>query len=442
MKLFYTQSKYMEKVQRLPSFAWILAITFVGLPLVKMGVGFLLFHYLVENMTILVSLLLYMLAYRTYKFTRNSLVLFIGVTYFYAAMLGLLHIMTYKGMNLIPEISANISTQYWLARRFMETIGVLLATYMGKKEISPTRLHLGFGFAFALVIASISLGIFPVCYVEGSGLTLFKKISEYAILAIGAATLFRLRREKSRLGVSYASYLGGSIAVGMAAELCFTLYINVFDLMNVAGHLLYFASSGFIGVFVIREGLDRPYQNIFTELYQRSIRDPLTGLFNRNGLGEMAEKMFERAKRIPAQFVLLFIDIDDFKKVNDIYGHPEGDLALNEFGKLLRGSFREYDIIARMGGDEFVVLLEEMNHAPANVIPEARLRSAVEAWTKGNARRAFLGVTIGQTSRAAGSEMSLEEMIALADAELVRRKSMKAGSMTGNGLSANLSSGA
>lgn len=415
----------MEKVQRLPTFAWILVVTFIGLPLVRVGVGFLPFHYLVENMTILVSLLLYMLAYRTYKFTKNSLVLFIGVAYFYAAMLGLLHTMTYKGMNLIPEVSANIPTQYWLARRYMETIGVFLATYIGARQISPLRLHIGFGFAFALIIASISLGIFPVSYVEGTGLTLFKKISEYAILIIAGATLLRLRKDRFKLELSYTRSLYGAIAVGMVAEFCFTLYSNVFDVMNVVGHLLYFASSGFIGVFVIREGLDRPYETIFTELYQRSIRDSLTGLFNRNGLGEMAEKMFERAKRIPASFVLYFLDIDNFKKVNDTYGHPEGDLALNEFGNLLKASFREYDIIARVGGDEFVVLLEEMTTTPVASIPETRLVSAVEEWTKGNSRRAFMGVTMGQATRSAGSEMTLDEMIAIADAELVRKKKSK-----------------
>ncbi len=423
----------MSKKERLPGFAWILAVTFIGLPLVRIGVGYLPFHYLVENMTILVGLLLYVLAFKTYKFARNSTILFIGITYFYASVLGILHTMTYKGMNLIPGISSDFPTQYWIARRFMETIGVLLAISLGKKEISPFRLHVSFGIATSLIIAAISLGIFPSCYIDGSGLTPFKKVSEYLILAISVVTLWKLKREGRKLGSSYAKSLARAILVGMTAEFCFTLYLNVYDVFNVAGHVLYFASSGLIAVFVVNEGLERPYTSIFEDLYQRSIRDPLTGLFNRHGLGEMAGKIFERSARIPSGFTLLFMDIDNFKRVNDLYGHPEGDLALNEFGNILRAAFREYAIIARVGGDEFVVLVEDLDAPVADNPPESRLMAAVESWTTGNNRRSFLGLTIGRAYRAKGEGKSLEELIAVADAEVLKRKGSKiAGSTDGS----------
>jgi len=417
----------MEKVQKLPTFAWILVISFIVLPLVRIGVGYLPFHYLMENMTILVGLLLYILAYRTYKFARNPIILFIGITYFYASLLGILHTMTYKGMNLIPGITSDFPTQYWIARRFIETIGVLLATIIGKKEISPLRLHVSFGLITAILIAAISLGIFPSCYIDGSGLTPFKKISEYVILVISAITLVRLKRQIPNLGASYAKSLAGAILVGMVAEFCFTLYSSVYDTFNVIGHLLYFASNGLIAVFVINESLDKPYGTIFEEVYQRSIRDRLTGLFNRHGLEEMAGTVFKRAARIPSGFTLLFMDIDNFKRVNDLYGHPEGDLALIEFGKLLRESFREYDMIARVGGDEFVVLLEDMETPASSEVPESRLMSAVEGWAKGNPRRLVLGLTIGRAYRAKGDHASLDDMIAEADAELLRKKGSKTG---------------
>ncbi len=423
----------MEKKDRLSGFAWIITVAVIGLPIARISAGYLPFHYLVENMTILVGLLLYVLAVKTYKFAHNSTILFIGITYFYASALGILHTMTYKGMNLIPGISSDFPTQYWIARRFMETIGVLLAISLGRKALSPLRLHAGFGIATALIIAAISLGIFPSCYVEGLGLTPFKKISEYAILAISALTLWRLGRERQKLSSSYARSLGGAILVGMVAEFCFTLYLNVFDVFNVVGHLVYFASSGLIAVFVINEGLDKPYTTIFEDLYQRSIRDPLTGLFNRHGLGEMAEKTFSRSARIPVGFTLLFMDVDNFKQVNDLYGHPEGDLALNEFGNILRASFREYDIIARVGGDEFVVLIEDLDASAPSDACESRLLSAVEAWAKGNNRRSFLGLTIGRAYRARGEQTSLEDLIAAADAELVQRKGSKTAGFSGGG---------
>lgn len=416
----------MEKTERRPTFTWILVITFILLPLVRIGVGYLPFHYLMENLTILVGMLLYVLAYRTYRFSRNSIVLFIGITYFYASLLGIVHTMTYKGMNLIPGISSDFPTQYWIARRFMESLGILLATTVGKREVSPFRIHVGFGIATVLVIAAISFGIFPSCYVDGSGLTPFKKISEYLILAICAATLWRIKVEVALIGASYAKSLAGAILVGMAAEFCFTLYSTVFDIFNVVGHLLYFASSGLIAVFVINESLERPYSSIFETVYQRSIRDPLTGLFNRQGLGEMVGTIFKRAARMPAGFTLLYVDIDNFKKVNDLYGHPEGDLALNEFGKILRANFREYDIIARVGGDEFVALVEDMDSPESSNAPETRLAAAVEAWVKSNPRRSFLGLSVGRAYRAKNEQTSLDEMIAVADEQMLLQKNSKA----------------
>jgi diguanylate cyclase (GGDEF)-like protein/PAS domain S-box-containing protein len=88
--------------------------------------------------------------------------------------------------------------------------------------------------------------------------------------------------------------------------------------------------------------------------------DPLTGLANRTSLGPAFEQAVERARRRSARLASLFIDLDGFKQINDVYGHQAGDRFLVETGRRLRASVRASDLVARLGGDEFFAVLEDV----------------------------------------------------------------------------------
>ncbi|MFW6093683.1 MAG: sensor domain-containing diguanylate cyclase [Pseudomonadota bacterium] len=87
-----------------------------------------------------------------------------------------------------------------------------------------------------------------------------------------------------------------------------------------------------------------------------SFTDDLTGLYNRRGFMAIAKQTLRQAHRSSTPSLLLFLDMDDFKSINDDFGHPAGDRALKDVAVLLREVFRESDLVARLGGDEFVVL--------------------------------------------------------------------------------------
>lgn len=87
-----------------------------------------------------------------------------------------------------------------------------------------------------------------------------------------------------------------------------------------------------------------------------SIKDALTGLYNRRGFFTLAEQALKSAQRTGKEMILIFIDLDNMKTINDTLGHKEGDQALMATSNILKNTFRESDIIARLGGDEFVVL--------------------------------------------------------------------------------------
>jgi len=90
----------------------------------------------------------------------------------------------------------------------------------------------------------------------------------------------------------------------------------------------------------------------------KSMTDPLTGVYNRQALDEYLDEKVKRASRLGEEFALLMLDIDDFKKINDTYGHLIGDRVLMAFAGKCRQTIRSDDFLARYGGEEFVIILE------------------------------------------------------------------------------------
>ncbi|HEX8870503.1 MAG TPA: GGDEF domain-containing protein, partial [Lentzea sp.] len=102
--------------------------------------------------------------------------------------------------------------------------------------------------------------------------------------------------------------------------------------------------------------------------------DRLTGLLGRWGWDDQAPAMYRRAQRRWEQVALLMIDLDRFKKINDEYGHPAGDVVLTDVSEVLRTHTRSSDLVCRYGGDVFLVLLPRTTAGEATVVAERMLR--------------------------------------------------------------------
>lgn len=114
------------------------------------------------------------------------------------------------------------------------------------------------------------------------------------------------------------------------------------------------------------------------KLRDQSLRDPLTGLFNRRFFEESLDRELRRATRKKSSLALLFIDIDHFKKFNDSFGHDAGDMVLQEVAEVFREHFRSEDVVCRFGGEEFAVLLPDSGSTDAYRRAE-ELRAKVES---------------------------------------------------------------
>ena len=120
---------------------------------------------------------------------------------------------------------------------------------------------------------------------------------------------------------------------------------------------------------------------LLQQVRQLAIQDELTGLVNRRGFMLMADHLCSLADRKGTSISLVFIDVDRFKRVNDEFGHEEGDRALRELATLLLRTFRRSDVVARLGGDEFIVLLGDINSDGLRTVLK-RMRNNVAAFNQ------------------------------------------------------------
>ena len=116
------------------------------------------------------------------------------------------------------------------------------------------------------------------------------------------------------------------------------------------------------------------------ELYLLATFDNLTGLFNRRRFNEITAYELERSKRTGKPNSLILMDVDFFKQVNDTFGHDAGDHVLKEIAGLIRKNIRDLDVVARWGGEEFILLATETGRLDAVIVAE-RIRAAIEAET-------------------------------------------------------------
>ncbi len=157
---------------------------------------------------------------------------------------------------------------------------------------------------------------------------------------------------------------------------------------------------------------------------QLATLDPLTGVPNRRGFALVAEQSLRSCRRQRASMTLVYIDLDDFKEINDSYGHSEGDKALVRFAKRLRSSARDTDVVGRLGGDEFALLLVD---AAADQVEGvlARLREVVDAPGADAGSHYAIRFSHGVVAYDPDAHHSIEDMLVQSDARMYALKKSK-----------------
>ena len=151
-----------------------------------------------------------------------------------------------------------------------------------------------------------------------------------------------------------------------------------------------------------------------------SLTDELTDLYNRRRFFVLAEQYLKLAIRSKKRLLLFYLDMDDLKSINDRFGHNDGDQALIALGSILKKTFRESDIIARIGGDEFVVLLESTDENDEILI--TRLHENIKNYNAEVSQNYKLSVSVGVADFNPEHPVSIDELLSKADALMYAQK--------------------
>lgn len=228
--------------------------------------NYLLFHSLAELFSVVVAFGTFTVAWNTRRTLQNGYLLFLGLAMLFVGALDLVHTLAFRGMGIFPGQGANTATQLWVAARGVESLSFLVAPLLVASRIRTGAVIGGYALLTAAILAAVFGGFFPVCFVEGSGLTPFKIASEYVIIAILVAALHLLWSVRARFERDVFAALAFALTLTAAAEASFTLYSDITGLANLAGHLLKLAAFMLIYRALVATGIVRPFDLLFRTL--------------------------------------------------------------------------------------------------------------------------------------------------------------------------------
>jgi len=258
-------------------------LVFLGIYLTS-HYNYLLFHSLAEIFSIVVACGIFMIAWNSRRFLENNYLLFIGIAFLFVGGLDLIHTLAYKGMGVLHPYETNLSTQLWIAARYVQSLSLFIAPFFFGRKLKVNSVFLGYALATFLLLMSIFYwNIFPVCFVEGVGLTPFKKISEYIISLILLASIVLLLKNRKEFDANVLKWIVCSLILTIISELSFTFYIDAYGLSNLIGHIFKILSFYFIYKAIIETGLSKPYILLFRDLKQSEER--FRNIFEQSPIG-------------------------------------------------------------------------------------------------------------------------------------------------------------
>ncbi|OHD19766.1 MAG: hypothetical protein A2086_10435 [Spirochaetes bacterium GWD1_27_9] len=232
-------------------------------------VNYLLFHTISEGFSIIISFMIFLIAYLAKENTDEPNLTFLGLSYLSIGIIDLLHTLSYKGMAIFTDYQF-YANQLWIVARYMESLSLLVFVFLYYLNIKKINLLLVSVIYFIITILSILSiyywKIFPICFVENHGQTLFKIISEYIIIGILllSSILFLLKKNHIVKHLFYNILL--SIIATIISEFCFTLYISNYGTPNFIGHIFKIISFYYIYKSIVVIGIKEPYNLLYNKL--------------------------------------------------------------------------------------------------------------------------------------------------------------------------------
>lgn len=284
---------------------------------------------------------------------------------------------------LVPETGSEQRTSWLHGVRTVYLVTAiclvlpLLATWRlsGRAKPDPAIRLVQFFAPLGFVIFTVALAVIDQ--------SVTPNITPYVLGSLGVSLLFLLRPVEALVlfAVSYGAFFFGLSLTQADPTLLLTNRANGFGatlLALVFSIVLWHKNTQYVLLQRELQQRNDALENQRAELLWLATRDTLTGLYNRGEFLRLAELELMRAQRYGGSTSAIVVDLDFFKKINDQYGHPVGDIVLKQVGECMRAAVRGTDLVARIGGEEFMVLLPQTDVDAAFGLAK-KLQLAVEA---------------------------------------------------------------
>ncbi len=227
-----------------------------------------LFHALADIFTIVIASTVFVIAWNSRGSLDNDYLLYAGIAFLSFAFLDLFHVLGNKNMGVFPQYG-NLGPTLYIASRYVLSISLVTAPLFINRRLRAAPVLAAYSLVTLLVLLSVFYWQnFPVCFVEGVGLTTFKVMSDYIICLILLAALVLLLLNRRSFDARVLRLLAASILLSIATGLAFTLYADPFGLMNAIGHFFQIISFYLIYLAVIETSLTKPQNILFRKLKQ------------------------------------------------------------------------------------------------------------------------------------------------------------------------------
>jgi diguanylate cyclase (GGDEF)-like protein len=310
-------------------------------------------------------------------------------------------------------------------------ISIVLMLVRAETPIASRVADTAAAFLHLLVLILASEFIFGAAGFPGSSLQGLPSTATLSCLVMLTIVVLLRRAEWGAFKLFLGSGIGGRIARYLAPLLLLLPFLREAGRARLLSSQLIplpystaiFASVASVVSFGLLIFLVSSINKMETKIHDLTLRDELTGLYNVRGFNLLAGQSLRLAQRAEVPFSVLFIDMDNLKRINDELGHNAGSATLTETAKLLNATFREADVIARLGGDEFVVAGQfslEAIAASANRLQDQAAMRFSDAYG-----RFPLSLSIGYATSSDNRFDSLKELVAQADQAMYDKKRRK-----------------